>query len=60
MDVGMKWMVIDACQDERDIVILDEPLARRYQESKKETFKFQSLLQINQIVLVMKLLFGFP
>jgi hypothetical protein len=33
MDVGMKWMVIDACQDERDIVILDEPLARRNQSN---------------------------
>jgi hypothetical protein len=38
MDVGMKWMVIDACRT-RDIVILDEPLAQRYQESNKRDFQ---------------------
>jgi hypothetical protein len=39
MDVGMKWKVIEACRT-RDIVILDEQLARRYQESNKRNFQF--------------------
>jgi hypothetical protein len=48
------WLLMHA---RRDIVILDDTRARRYQESNEELFKISIKTLLNQMLRVMKLSF---